>query len=476
MMLKQKTGRSAFLTQGVLPMSSKFCTFAHKVGRGLRAALVYAWAASAIVAGQAAWGDTAARFGDVITIEGTALPGFDGAHFDHLALLACAARGCHPIPFQIDERDRNGHWVLDQGPEPGADDPPEVLDGNDVLLFMAADAGERARRADLPGQDPAAEIRLHDPLGGATRWAYLVAFPGSAPRSATRYVEYDAAADRVRGARVSLGFDRGVPRYLGIRDASGGAETNVLDRLKVRATATFLWGLIHFARNEDDLQTQFVAWREGPIRVMRSQRQWVRVGWGLRSPIFGSYTYFYRDWADLPVGLSLNFPPTYFFGDIVVRIVLDFRDLRGWSVLTASLPAPLAIDGVMTAQKSALNESTDTWFALLGPHLTFVQTMEVSGSLASVRRRLLYREGSTREPPETVRGEEPGIGYRLDEWGRVGAGAHRLQSTSYALPPDVDVRAFMATRAIPVEVEVRWLPYGAGPSASSGLSLGFPHR
>src|SRR5207245_6200110 len=66
---------------------------------------------------------------------------------------------------------------------------------------------------------------------------YLVAFPDIAPRSATRYVDYDASADRVRGARVSLGFHRGVPGYLAIPDGPGGAETNVLDRLKVRATA-----------------------------------------------------------------------------------------------------------------------------------------------------------------------------------------------------------------------------------------------
>jgi hypothetical protein len=468
-MLKQKTGRSAFLTQGLLPMSSKFCTFAYEAGRRVLAALGRVWAAYALVAGHPACGDTAVRFGDVITIEGAALPRFDGVRLDHLTVMACTQGACQTVPFQIDERDPQGRWVLDQGPEPNADDPPGVLDGNDVLLFMAADAGDRARRADLPAYDAAAEIRLHDPLNGTTRWVYLVALPGIAPRSATTYVDYDASADRVRGARVSLGFRHGVPDYLAIRDEPGGAETNVLDRLKVRATATFLWGLIHFSRSEDDLQTQFIAWRRGPIRVIRSQRQWVRVGWGLRSPIFGSYTYFYRDWADLPVGLYLNFPPTYFFGDIVVRVILDFRDLRGWSVLTASLPGPIAIDGTMTAEKTALNNAADSWFALLGPQLTLVQTMEVSSSLATVRRRLLYHEGSdTREPPETVPGEEPGVGYRLDEWGRVGAGAHRLQSTSYALPADVDVRAFMAARAAPFEVEVRALPYSADRPASSG--------
>src|SRR5262249_54163400 len=153
-------------------------------------------------------------------------------------------------------------------------------------------------------------------------------------------------------------------------------------------------------------------WHQGPIRVIRRQRQWIRLGWGIHSPTFGSYTYFYRDWADLPVGLFLNFPPTYFFGDIVVSIILDFRDLRGWSFISESFPRPIAIDGQMTAQKAALEKSRDTWFALLGPTVTLVQTMDVSRSLATVRRRLLYREGANvKEPPETIAGEEPGVGY-----------------------------------------------------------------
>jgi hypothetical protein len=128
--------------------------------------------------------------------------------------------------------------------------------------------------------------------------------------------------------------------------------------------------------------------------------------------------------------------------------------LRGWAILTPSLAEPLRIDGTMTAQKAALSSFSDSWFALLGPQLTLVQAMDVSPSLASVRRRLLYEESSRPDPPEAVPGQEPGVGYQLDRWEHVSAGAHGLQSTSYALPPDLDVRQFLAARAAPLEVSV----------------------
>lgn len=418
----------------------------------------------------------AARFSDVITVEAREVTPFTGYPVDRLALLACAAAPqrrdrtkpihdlplptCRPIPFQVDERDAEGRWVLDQGPEVNPDDQPGVVDANDALLFMAADSGERVARATLLGGSPVAEISIYDPLANATRWAYLVAYPTAAPRAATAYVGYDPTTDRVRGGRVMLGFTKGVPGYLAIVDGDAAPEVNLLDRFKVRASATLLWGLLRFSRSEDDLSTQFVGWKQGPIRVIRRQRQWIRLGWGIRSPTFGSYTYFYRDFAELPVGLFLNFPPTYFFGDIDVRVILDFRDLRGWSLTVPSLPAPIPIDGTMTAQKEALNHLPDTWFALHGPRITLLQTMTVSPSLASVRRRLFYREGDSAspEPSEAVAGAEPGFGYQLDRWEHVGAGAHQLESVSYALPVDYDVRQFMDARRVPLQVTVRAAP------------------
>jgi hypothetical protein len=403
------------------------------------------------------------RFADVVTVTGNELALFGGYPVARLALLACrhgaGARLCAPIPFQVDEVDPQGKWVLDQGPQPNIDESPEVLDANDRVLFMATDAGERVERADLSAGGAAAEIAIHDPLTRGTAWVYAVAYRGVAPRSARSYVAYDPGTDRVRGERVTLGFLHGVPGYLALNGTDGVADTNLLDRFKVRATATFLWGLVRFSRNEDDITTEFVAWRQGPIRVIRRQRQWVRIGWGIRSPTFGSYTYFYRDFAELPVGLYLNFPPTYFFGDISIRAFLDFRDLRGWAVVLPDVREAIAIDGAMTAQKQGLNRLPGSWFALRGAQVTLLQILDVGPSLASVQRHLVYKEAPTAaNPPEEIPGEEPAIGYQLDGWGRVAAGAHQLASTSFALPPALDVGEFMAARQTPLQISVQPLP------------------
>lgn len=401
--------------------------------------------------GQASW---SLRFASVVQVGGDQLGPLLDVRLDHLAVYACARGQCRTIPSQVDERDATGRWVLDRGPLTNVDDQPQRFDGNDVLLFMAADAGDPAPPRGLPTAPAVLEVSIGDPLDGGRRYVYVLALAHTAEPSPQTYVQYDPDTDRASGRLVTLGFAGGVPGYLAVGDGP-----NLLDRLKVRAAATFFFGLIHFSRSEADLRTELSGWHSGPIRVIRGQRQWVRLGWGIGSPTFASYTYFYRDSAELPVGLRLNFPPTYFFGDIRVRAILDFRDLRGWRLLLPDGSPPLSIDGTMTPAKQRMNELEDDWFAVLGPEVTFLNRIEISPSLATVRRRLLYREDAAfRDDPESAPGELPGVGFQLERWERVPSGLHWLQAVSYALPASVDVRAFVAGIRAPLEVSVRPLP------------------
>lgn len=443
-------------------MSSNFCLLA----TAIRVAIVSAAVFGAPLAGHCAWAANPGiealppeRFGDVVRLEGNELVSFHGTPSDRLALFACEA-SCAPIPWQLDERDAAGRLVLDQGPEPTADDPPGVLDANDVVLFMASDAGVRADRFSIgiPGATASVEIEVRDPRTARRRWVYLLRFERSAPRSSRSYVAYDPTADRITGARVALGFAHGTPRFLGLvgGQSSSSSSNNLLDRMKIRATARFLWGLISVTRTEDDVQTQPVAWRQGPIRVIRRQRLWIRLGWGLRTPIFGSDTYFYRDFAELPVALHLNFPPHLLFTDVTIRAALDFRNLNGWELQTAATPSRIRIDGRMTADKLTLAHQSGDWFALHGPDLTLVQVLALSPSLSTVRRQLFYRESrDLADPPEADLGEMPGIGYSLTQWDAVSSGDHWFASNSYALPRDLDVAALIGALQQPLQVTVR---------------------
>ena len=395
-------------------------------------------------------------FWQVVRMTGQDLPCLKGRSADRVAMIACRDR-CAPIPWQLDERHPDGQLALDRGPRPNPERPPNLIDDNDELLWMLDDAGRPMRLDEVP---PALacghEIRLqHRQI---ERWVYALVLSSEAPHVARRYVEYDPVHDTMTGARISLGFDGPIPEYLSVR-RDGHDNHNLLDRLKIRASARFL-GLVPLGRDEDDLESEFVAWRAGPIRIIRRQRQWVRLGWGLRTPIFRSATYFYRDFAELPVRLRLNFPPTFFFRGIEVQAFLDFRDLQGWRLLAPGLPAPVMISSLTRATSAQVNRLPGDWIALQGPHVTVVCSVEMSPSLETVRRQLLYRESDSGTEPESVVGEMPGVGYRLTEWDRVDRGRHWFTVRSYALPPAYEVSQFIEQQAVGLVIEPRQFPSG----------------
>lgn len=383
-------------------------------------------------------------------IAGVDLPCLLDQPADNIALFGCGER-CGPIPWQLDERGPEGDLVFEGGDLASVDDPPRKLDANDEVVFMTADGGRSARREELPPATCAVAVRLRR-AGSDDRWIYALAFSGEAPRSATNYVRYDFETDTLWGQGIALGFQDRIPQQLLLLN-EGGAGVNLLDRLKVRATAWFL-GLIPVTRNEGDLEAALVGWHTGPVRIVRRQRQRIRVGWGIKSPRFSIDTYFYRSSAAIPVAFHLNFPPTYFFSNIRVESILDFRDLRGWRIRTPAQPDAADVTGLSPERLRVLNESPAEWFTLIGPQFQLVQFLEVSASLDPLAKRLLFRTTADPHSPEAVPGEMPGIGYALTGWVAVDRGNHAFAAVTFLLPADQDVAAFARERVIPTQIDV----------------------
>jgi len=386
---------------------------------------------------------------EVLSVPGSMLPQLRDCDVRGVVGWACH-NGCQQVSVQVDERDPDGRWVLDVGAQHAEDEQPGRVDDTDVILVAAKDLG---RSTAHPPNEAMYELQVSDPLSLGSAVAYLGCAttgsrPGTEPR---RRVAADPQQDRIAMERLTVGFQGAIPTWLSI---DGGP--NVLDRVKVRARAKFLLGLVTVRRDETHLRGEVLGWRLGPLRVIRSQRQWVALGWGLRTPVFESAAFFYPEHMEIPVALRLRFPATYFFSDIRIQAYVDFRDLRGWQVLVPPNPNAAVVDGHMTAPEVALNGADGNWFVLRGPQLWLLQFFDVSPSLQSVKRRFLYRDDANfRAPPESFPGELPAVGYELTDWRQVGSGVHALHAMSFVLPSDADPERFLLAQRHPLRVEVR---------------------
>ncbi len=342
-----------------------------------------------------------------------------------------------PIPFQIDQVNSDGSYVLDQGPDPNASSHPGVLDAKDELVMMIADLGQRAKPdAALPAG--AFEIEMRDPLGGAPRYAYLaaVAHPTLSP---LHYVDYEPARNSIDTDHYRFGYEHGVPSDYTPQSRKHEDGRNLLDRFKIRVRATVL-KLFYFHVNEDKVDNRLLAWKLGPVRVVRLLTHSVRVVLGIRSPEVTNYDFFYRDCVENPFKVRFPWVPRLLFGDIQVRMDLDFTGLDGYAISWSGMTdGPIKIGDPKLAGISKTDPPRVEWIALRGGGRLIVQTIAPTSDLQLLDRRLYFNDDpKTPDPPERVPGEHPGIGYVMTGWENLASGSHTLVSMLIGAPEDYD--------------------------------------
>ena len=357
---------------------------------------------------------------------------------ERLGVIAFRGGRAAAIPFQVDER-RGRKVAMADGSEPLADDRPGALDLDDVLVFMVCDAGER--RGDRP-LEPAVpgtisawrEIEVRDPRTATTAYAYLIV-SADPPRTAKRYVDYTPAGDLVATASYRVGLVDALPTYLALlRD--GMPTANLLDGPRLRVHATLLANLATFDLHEGQGQHRLIAWKAGPVRVVRRSRHYVSIGFGIELSAGVANTYFYSRHVYAPGSMKLPFSPSVFFREINAIGGADGRDIHGWRYHANGVPrAGFPIDGTPSDEERSFRADGD-WFALAERDRAILFAVRLSENLArEIPLHLVYRDdAATPLPPENVPGTQPLVGFEGHHIERLPGGRYQFALHIFALP------------------------------------------
>jgi hypothetical protein len=388
-----------------------------------------------------------------LIIKGIQVPQLCNRPLNQFLVFAIRHGKVAPIPFQIDQINPDGSYVLSEGPAPIASTHPGVLDAKDEIVMMIADLGERAKpHAALPAD--AFELAMSDPLGGPARYAYIATdiHPALSP---LHYVDYESAASMVETDHYRFGYARGVPTDYAPQSREHENGPNLLDRFKIRVRATVL-KLFHFNVNEDKVDNRLLAWKVGPVRVVRLLTHSVRVVFGIRSPEVTNYDFFYRDCVENPFKVRFPWVPRVLFGDIQVRMDLDFTGLGGYAISWSQMSGgPLKIGDPKLREIPKSSPPRVEWIALRGGGRVIIQTIAPTSDLQLLNRRLYFNDDpNTPDAPERVPGEHPGIGYAMTGWENLAAGSHTLVSTLIGAPEDYDADILLKEYQTPPKVAV----------------------
>ncbi len=399
-----------------------------------------------------------ARVWEPLVVKGALLQPLLGKAEAHLEVLAVHNRHLVPIPFQVDERLPDGHYALGHGPHPVASDHPGRLGAYDEMALMVSDLGNRADASDgLP--KGALEMDVADPLGGRDRYAYIAAVARPV-RSPVSYVSYDPVTERIETDNYRLGLTHEFPTDFALQTAMGQHHRNLIRGFQMETRAR-VFMLVPMHLTEADVSNQVLAYKTGPIRIIREQSHRVRLILKLHSPRVTSYEFLSRDEIDTPFTIYLPWMPNLIFHGIHVRTDMAFRRLSGEQVTWSAPSGGIVRAGTQAAQSAlepALSAAPVKWTAFRAQDFLVMQTFAPTPDLKRLDFRLYYRNAA----------EELRIGYRIGGWGALASGHHTLDPVVLIAPASYSGQTL--SRELEVPPLVRVAPFNPKPLSGQTLS------
>lgn len=213
-----------------------------------------------------------------IVVKGKALALAFGWPVTSYRLLRTDAEGrATVIPFQIDEVNGHGEYLLPQGPRPNLPVDRGLLDGLDELVFMGNDVGSLALPKAYPGDTPDAVFRIvcRDATGQPRGAVYLGRYgtrqrlPSLAPQT---YVVFEQPQQTIVTSRYRYTFDG--DNYLVMKGFAANDPMNpAAAQEPVIQSSTFylkadLSYFLTFEANHRSIDSRLEAFKTGPIRVI----------------------------------------------------------------------------------------------------------------------------------------------------------------------------------------------------------------
>lgn len=384
------------------------------------------------IAAEAVNAKTLMREFDPVVVSGRSC-GLTGGPLAGYNLYAFKEDRLFPIPFQIDEKDDAGRFVLRCG-RLAAVDQDTSFDDNDELVFMARDAGDKCCDPALlpPGIKACMELKITDPATMDKAWAYLTIEDGEQTRSPVDYVVYSddppSFATRNYSGRYDADHPVGASQYA-FEQGLGGNGQDFIDRIKVRLVMGSMGVRLH--RSEEDIKVKALGYLDGPVRAIAYSENVTPLVLGIPASTTRQYTYYYNHFADFALAASFPLRPG-FFRAIVID---DFKDARGWIFYNSNNPDGHVIDGKTDEADRQLDRSPWTWSALSSDRQCFWSVWRAPSG-CPVKASLYFNDDAAAEDPrEDDPGELPGIGFDFNTgWDRLETDSLELRLLHFYTP------------------------------------------
>lgn len=356
----------------------------------------------------------------IIELKAIELPELVGKSFSKLTFLSVKNGILIPVPHQLEDFDERGQsWFKD------ADVPllgkEGIIDPHDSLLFRYEDTGQRLDAYNTGFTRIVAEIQILGSLTNEVRYLYVTdQLNGFQYKPLT---QYDQKAGIIKSDHFTLHTN---PKdFLSWNDFTyasyqGEQQNSLLDTLKLRIAAGVLFDSATITLDNNDIQTEVLAVKQGPIRTIilaKSQLTFASI------PVVFLDIRFNVLPQQFNIDVNIDVPAVIstLLSNPRATISIDGNNLLGSQVLTAFTPTtPTLVDGKMSDQEAALldeiidEEMTWIWLSTDAGFDIYTELHIPSNFKAPIS--LHYVDNlDLEEKPERFTGQGPNIGYKMHQ-------------------------------------------------------------
>ncbi len=334
---------------------------------------------------------TLSRVPDPVIMNGALARPMMNRPIANLRLYAFREGVFEPIRYQIDEVTERGDMVFTEGPLSNKELGNGTFDAQDLLIFMAKDAGDKVTKDAwrlIEGHCSGLEIEITDPITLEKGWCYLMYFASKAPArsSLPAYVSFDYTNNTIESKYYAVKFlitpkeERSlVYESVCMKKEAGANEKNFIDRFKIRPKVKLLFGSMKINFDEEAVHSNVLAYKRGPVRVVRRLEQYVAI------PPFNikivriitdltNYCMFYSS----PLILNVPFQLDKLVSSAHIVLGTDYNENAiGGITANSENPKGFLIDGKMDQDEIAFNTSFPEWRLLHGEFGAFLNRLYI---------------------------------------------------------------------------------------------------
>lgn len=341
---------------------------------------------------------TLTRTIDPVEVSGIDVPNILGMEISNLRAIASLNGKLTSIPYQIDQKGSDNDWVwsvtykttiIDNWDDDSFDqddslenltyddqDPPgkSIFDDNDVIVFLAKDAGDRDReRFKRLGAERLTELEIIDPVNQSKAWVYLAYFKSNVPAlSNIRYVQYEPERLLVTGPEHEFLYS---PKHSMVLDdfRLGGVSIFAINKIRGEVEATIGPVTLDFNFSETTINGYNVGYIEGPVRVVKRSVEYVQLGLGITSPYVNCDHYHYPWHAEIPILISKRFPVQ----QVSILATSTFKKSKFTSMEADGVGKPILLSKRASHGNLLLDYTKAEWIELSGEGISIINSVKI---------------------------------------------------------------------------------------------------